>query len=141
MATLTVTIKEELNINGVDQGTESVMTETVNQVYKRIMTCTTSEQSVLLFNSADAAGTLKDATADYIRITHTGTSNTLQLRIVGGTSQYYVKLEAGDSYMLGNSIMYADATGTSHAGSHIAIDAIYALSVGGDVVAEIFAAL
>ena len=142
MATLTVTIKEELTLNGIPQGGEVVnTTNSVSQVYKRIMTCTTTEQSVLLFNAADAAGTLKDATADYIRITHTGTSNTVQLRIVGGASQYYVKLEAGDSYILGNSLMYADATGTSAGESHINIDAIYADAVGGDVVVEIFAAL
>jgi len=142
MATLTVTIKEELTLNGVPQGGEVVNSSTVTQVYNRIVTVTSgNEHSVLLFDAADAAGTLKDATADYIRITHTGASNTVQLRVVGGTSQYYVKLEAGDSYVLGNSLMYADATGTSHAESHIAIDAIHAKAAGGDVDVEIFAAI
>ena len=141
MATLTVSIKEELKLNGVDQGGEFTMSESVTQAYKRIITCTTTEQSILLFAGADAAGTLKDATADYIRITNLADSNTVQLRIVGATSQYYVKLEAGDSWMGGNSLMYADATGTSASETLIPIDAIYADATGGDADVEIFAAL
>ena len=141
MAILTVSIKEELTLNGTDYGGEYVMSETVTQVYKRIITCTTTEQSVLLFAAAAAAGTLKDATADYIRITNLDASNTIQLRIVGATSQYYVKLEAGDSWMGGNSLMYADATGTAAAETLIPIDAIYADATGGDADVEIFAAL
>ena len=66
MAILTVSIKEELSLNGTDYGSEYVMSETVTQVYKRIITCTTTEQSILLFAAADAAGTLKDATAEYV---------------------------------------------------------------------------
>ena len=93
MAILTVSIKEELSLNGVDYGGEYVMSETVTQVYKRIITCTTTEQSILLFAAADAAGTLKDATADYVRITNLDASNTILLRIVGAATQYYVKLE------------------------------------------------
>ena len=141
MATLTVSIKEELKLNGVDQGGEFIMSESVTQAYKRIITCTTTEQSILLFAGADAAGTLKDATADYIRVTNLADSNTVQLRIVGATSQYYVKLEAGDSWMGGNSLMYADATGTSASETLIPIDSIYADASGGDADVEIFAAL
>lgn len=141
MATLTVSIKEELNLNGVEQGGEYVMSESVTQVYKRIITCTTTEQSVLLFAAADAAGTLKDATADYIRITNLDTANTIQLRIVGAASQYYVKLEAGDSWVMGNSLMYADATGTGATETLIPIDSIYADATGGDADVEIFAAV
>ena len=40
MATLTVSIKEELNLNGTEFGGEYVMSETVTQVYKRIINCT-----------------------------------------------------------------------------------------------------
>ena len=141
MAILTVSIKEELSLNGTDYGSEYVMSETVTQVYKRIITCTTTEQSILLFAAADAAGTLKDATADYVRITNLDASNTILLRIVGAATQYYVKLEAGDSWIGGNSLMYADATGTSAAGTLIPIDSIYADATGGDADVEIFAAL
>jgi|TARA_R110002020_G_C15681736_1_gene718934 hypothetical protein len=141
MATLTVSIKEELNLNGTEFGGEYVMSETVTQVYKRIINCTATEQSVLLFAAADAAGTLKDATVDYLRITNLDTSADVQLRIVGAATQYYVKLEAGDSWMLGNSLMYADATGTSATESTIAIDTIHADVSSGTADVEIFAAL
>jgi len=141
MANLTVSIKEELTLNGVEQGGEYVMSESVTQLYKRIITCTTTEQSVLLFAAADAAGTLKDATADYIRITNLDATNFVQLRIVGGTSQYYVKLEAGDSWIGGNSLMYADATGTSATESFINIDTIHADADTASCDVEIFAAL
>lgn len=65
----------------------------------------------------------------------------MQLRIVGAATQYYVKLEAGDSWMLGNSLMYADATGTSATESTIAIDTIHADVSSGTADVEIFAAL
>jgi len=141
MATLTVSIKEDLNLNGTEYGGEYVMSETVTQVYKRIINCTATEQSVLLFDAADAAGTLKDATVDYLRITNLDASADVQLRIVGASTQYYVKLEAGDSWMLGNSLMYADATGTGATESTIAIDTIYADVSSGTADVEIFAAL
>ena len=141
MAILTVSIKEELTLNGTDHGGEYVTSESVTQVYKRIITCTTTEQSVLLFAAADAAGTLKDATADYIRITNLDATNFVQLRIVGAATQYYVKLEAGDSWMGGNSLMYADATGTAATESFINIDTIHADADTASCDVEIFAAL
>ena len=143
MATLTVSIKEDLTLNGKEQGGEFVMSTSVTQCYKRIITATTTAQSVLLFAAADAAGTLKDATADYIRITNLDPTNFVMLRIVGAATQYWVKLEAGDSWVGGNSLMYADATGTAVAasGSFIPIDTIYADADTGSCNLEIFAAL
>ncbi len=143
MATLTVSIKEELTLNGDDQGGEHVMSASVTQCYKRIITATTTAQSVLLFAAADAAGTLKDATADYIRITNLDSTNFVMLRIVGAATQYWVKLEAGDSWVAGNSLMYADATGTAVAasGSFIPIDTIHADADTASCDLEIFAAL
>jgi len=143
MATLTVSIKEELTLNGKEQGGEFVMSANVTQCYKRIITATTSAQSVLLFAAADAAGTLKDATADYIRITNLDSTNYVMLRIVGASTQYWVKLEPGDSWVGGNSLMYADHTGTAVAaiGSFIPIDTIYADANTASCDLEIFAAL
>ena len=43
--------------------------------------------------------------------------------------------------MGGNSLMYADATGTNAAATLIPIDSIYADATGGDANLEIFAAL
>ena len=143
MATLTVSIKEGLTLNGDDQGGEHIMSASVTQCYKRLITATTGVQSVLLFAAADAAGTLKDATADYIRITNLDPTNFVMLRIVGAATQYWVKLDAGDSWVSGNSLMYADAAGTDVAviGSFIPIDTIYATAGDASCDLEIFAAL
>jgi len=128
MAVLKVTVKEELVLNGKDMGNENFLSISgVENAEHRIVSVGTSEQSILLFGSALSAGTVKDATIKHLRLTNLDPSNKITLRIEEAATpgQYYVDLEAGETFILGNSVMYAD--NTNNAGETlVAIDAIYA---------------
>jgi len=139
MATLTVTITEELVLNGVDRGASNVVTATVNEVDHRILKASTTEQTILEFDSSVAAGTFVDGTLDYLRITNLDSTNFVTLRVLGSSEEYFVKIEAGDSFILNNSVMDANATG-SQAVALANIDTIKAEADTAACNLEIFAA-
>lgn len=140
MATLTVTITEAVSLNGASRGSTNTHTETVTQIDHRIVTCLHSaEQTVLLFDSAVAAGTIKDGTLDYLRMTNLDSTNFVTIRVRGNNEEYFVKLEAGDSYILNNQSMDANATG----GASLSLNNIDSIGIQADTSScdvEIFAA-
>tara|TARA_R100000734_G_C3313346_1_gene104620 strand:- start:802 stop:1227 length:426 start_codon:yes stop_codon:yes gene_type:complete len=139
MATLTVTITEAVNLNGASRGSTNTHTETITQIDHRIVTCLHSaEQTVVLFDSAVAAGTIKDATLDYLRLTNLDSTNFVNVRVRGNNEEYFVKLEAGDSFILNNSVMDANATG----GASVSLANIDSIGIQADTAScdvEIFA--
>ena len=140
MATLKVTINEELSIEGVDRGSSRVLDiASVSQVDNRIVTVTNSEADLVKFGSAVASGTFVAASVKYLRITHTGTSNTLTLRVLGSSEEYFVKLSGGESFILNNSKMDANATGSQGVGL-ADIAEIKAITSASTIVTEIFVA-
>ena len=140
MATLTVTIKEELTLNGTDRGSTYVTSATVTQLDHRILDVLHStDQTILLFAAAVAAGTIKDATLDYLRITNLDSTNFVTLRIVGNSEEYFVKVEAGDSFILNNSVMDANDAGSATV-SFAAIDEIKVQADTATCSIEIYAA-
>jgi len=140
MATLKVTINEELNIGGVDRGSSRVLdVASVSQVDNRIVTVTNSEADLVKFGSAVASGTFVAASVKYLRITHAGTANTLTLRVLGSSEEYFVKLTAGQSFVLNNASMDANATGGEALGlANIA--EIKAVASASTIVTEVFVA-
>lgn len=113
MAVLTVTIKEEVTLNGSLKTFENVHSETVEDIFHRIYGVLHSAESELLnFASADAGGVFSDSDLDYLRITNLDSNNFVMLRVLGNSKEYFVKIEAGDSLILNNSIMDANATGS-----------------------------
>jgi len=129
MAVLKVTVKEELVLNGKDMGNENFLSISgIESAEHRIVSVGTAEQSVLLFNaSAISAGTVIDDTVKHLRLTNLDPTNKITLRIEDSATpgQYYVDLEAGETFILGNSAMYAD--NVNNAGETLVdIDAIYA---------------
>ncbi len=91
------------------------------------------------FGSAVASGTFVAASVKYLRITHTGTSNTLTLRVLGSSEEYFVKLAAGQTFILNNSKMDANATGSQGVGL-ADIAEIKAVSSASTIVTEVFVA-
>ena len=113
MATLKVTITEELSIDGVERGsTRNLDVLSVTQVDNRVVTVTNSETDIVKFGSAIGSGTFVAANVKYLRISHTGSSNILNLRILGTNEEYFVKLSAGQSFILNNASMDANDTGS-----------------------------
>lgn len=112
MAVLTVTIKEEVTLNGSLKTFENVHTETVNDIFHRIYgVLHTAESELLNFASADAGGVFSDADLNYLRITNLDSTNFVMLRVLGNSEEYFVKIEKGDSFILNNSIVDANASG------------------------------
>lgn len=112
MATLTVTLKEELELNGKDRGSELTLSVgSVTQAYHRIVTCPANNDTTIAafqtaVHTADNAIDLEDA--KYIRVTNLDTSNEVVLSLQisnsengtadGSTS---ILLAAGRSYIMG----------------------------------------
>ena len=105
-STLTVKITESVTLNGSDQGATNTLTiSSINEVFKRIVTCTASQTTTLLTFNADvhgAAGAIDLQDAKYIRITNKDDTNALELAVVGAATLYQVELAAGESHVLGN---------------------------------------
>lgn len=106
MASLTVTIKEEVTINGKDRGnTNSVTIDNVTETFNRVLTITNTEQTVLEFQASRPSGAaFVDASLQYLRITNLDGSNTVDLRIqdTANTKEYFVRLGSTESYVLFN---------------------------------------
>ena len=138
MATLNVTITEEMTLNGKDQGnTNTLSIASVTAVINRIMTIDNTEEDILNFQAArEAAGAIEDGTLQYLRLTHIGAANTVNLRIqsTGDTKEYIVQLAAGESFMLFNdSAMDVNTGGDIDATASLSqLDTIKALCSSGD---------
>ena len=113
---LTVTISESYTLNGFDYGNSPSTTFTTNgQVSQRIMNIATgdgSETSVILFNTADAAGTVVKNNYKYFRITNLDDTNFLRLEVTSGDT-FYVKIKAGESFLLMDNEIDAIASSTT----------------------------
>jgi len=112
MAVLTVTIKEELTLNGSDRGSVNTLAiASVTQSLNRIVTCPASvDTTVAMFqdgaNTQDGALGLQDV--KYVRVTNLDSANSVNLSLQvsaaeNGTadSSCSVLLEAGKSFMMG----------------------------------------
>tara|TARA_R100000951_G_scaffold111493_2_gene110587 strand:- start:1285 stop:1710 length:426 start_codon:yes stop_codon:yes gene_type:complete len=140
MANLTVTIKEEVSLNGKEYGGVNTLDLTVTEVDTRIVTITNTEQTILLFDAAVAAGTFKDAQLEYLRITNLHESATVDLRISDSAQEYFVRVVAGGSFILTEDQLDADNTGSAETMSLAQIDSIKAISSTSTSDIEIFAA-
>ena len=141
MATLTVRIEESIEINDNPISNSQVETITgVSSVYSRIVTVLhTAESGLLSFGATVEAGTIIDDILLYLRITNKDDTNFVNLRILGTSEEYFVKLEKGDSFILGNSKVDANATG-SQSISLGDIEEIKAQADTGSVSLDIFVA-
>ena len=121
MATLTITVTEALTLgdgSGVDRGTTNVHTiDSINEVDHRIMDIQTSYVDILKFGSAAGAGTFEDNAVKYLRIKNLDTTNFVTLRIRQSDSEYFIKLEAEDVFMIGNNLMDAHEDGDTALGT------------------------
>ena len=112
MGVLTVSIKEELTLNGAQQGgVNTVSIASVTQSFKRVVTCPASvDTTVAVFqagtNTQDGALDLQDV--KYLRVTNLDASNSVNLSLQVSTaengtadSSCTVLLEAGKSFIMG----------------------------------------
>lgn len=113
MSLLKVTITEELTLNGVERVVTNEKTIT-NLTYLgyRTVAIPTTEVEVLKFGTAVGAGQYEDGDVLYLRMTNLGATE-ITLRILGNSEEYAVKIGAGESFILNNNLMDANATGSA----------------------------
>tara|TARA_R100001440_G_scaffold34939_1_gene53936 strand:- start:3055 stop:3498 length:444 start_codon:yes stop_codon:yes gene_type:complete len=115
MADLTTTISESVTLNGAVRGTTNTVTTTsINNVYERIVTCTTGQTTFLAAfdtNSYGSAVQIDKEDVRYIRVTNLDQTNSLELAVVGAATLYQVLLNAGQSHILcaAEDVMLAEA--------------------------------
>ena len=145
-ATLTVTITEAVSLNGSAQGaTNTLSIASINEIFKRIVTCTASQTTTLLtFNAAvhGAAGAIDLEDCKYIRITNKDDTNALELAIVGAATCYQVNLHAGQSHILGSpdDLMLAEEDTSPSFGTMADLQSIQVNPGGNAIDVEVFAA-
>ena len=101
-ATLTVTLKESIELNGVEQGATNTKTiASVNEVSKRIVTVTTTEAEVIAFHaSAISSGTFIEGDVRYVRFTNLDDTNFVTLTFKNeNDDEFAVKVDAGHSFI------------------------------------------
>ena len=120
MANLKVTIREELTLNGYDQGAKNTLTiSDIDEVFRRIVTCpANNETTIARFRSSvgNASGTATfDSALDvqdvkYVRVSNLDSSNSLTLSLQvevgeddsGADTSASILVEAGKSFILGS---------------------------------------
>ena len=124
--TMTITITEALDVGTtvMDTATSVVETITVNDIFKRVITCPTSEIVLYLTHASVVQGYVLDKDlVKYIRITNHDGSNFVTLRVTDGNNdEFAYKLAAGQSFIL-----------WGHAASMSAADAATAGAVNADI--------
>ena len=115
MADLTTTVTESVTINGSVRGSTNTVTTTgINNVYERVVTCTSAQTThIAAFdtNSYGSAVQIDKEDVRYIRVTNLDSTNSLELAVVGAATLYQVLLNAGQSHILcaAEDVMLAEA--------------------------------
>ena len=100
-ATLTVTLKESIELNGVEQGATNTKTiASVNEVSKRIVTVTTTEAEIIAMGTAVSSGTYIESDVRYMRFTNLDDTNFVTLTFKNeNDDEFAVKVDAGHSFI------------------------------------------
>tara|TARA_R100001463_G_scaffold63964_2_gene117030 strand:+ start:406 stop:867 length:462 start_codon:yes stop_codon:yes gene_type:complete len=116
---LTVTITESYTLNGVSYGNTMNKTYTNNgEVYQRVMAIAadggrSSWTNIINFGAADSAGQADITNYKYFRITNLDDTNFLELRVTGTADSFFVKIKAGESFLLMDNEIDAIASSTT----------------------------
>ena len=130
--TLKVKLQEEIVLN--NQVIESSNTRTISsiaEIYKRILTITTNESTVVTMSGAVAsAGHFNDAAVKYMRFTNLDDTNFITLTFRNqDNDEAAIKLDAGNSFMWfadnsGGMVGVLNATQDADANSDIALGSL-----------------
>ena len=144
MATLNVTITEELTLNGADRGSVNTLSvSSVTQVYHRIVTCPASQDTTVATfastadDSTGAAGSIDVGDVKYIRLTNLDSSNAINLSLQVGTTDggdgaadesATILIAAGRSFVMG-ATADAIAVNDTNAGIDVSMHELESLLV------------
>jgi len=145
-ATLTVTLTEAISLNGKDQGaTSSFTVASINEIYKHIVTATTTATTFLKFGSAASAGTLIRSDVSYLRLTNLDDTNFVTVGLSDDSADTaYFKLEKKQSIIIGGTDEGPQIDIHASAGAFAAWASVDSLILDADTAScdvEIFAAM
>ena len=128
-ATLTVTVAEDITLNGIQQGASNTKTfASINEISKRIVTVTTTEATIATFHaSAIGAAQFLEANVRYMRFTNLDDTNFITLTFTNENSdEVAIKLDAGQSFIWngdnsGGGVDVFNATENADANSDVAL--------------------
>jgi hypothetical protein len=100
-ATLKVTLKEDIVLNGRQQGSEAVLSiPSINEISKRIVTVTTSKHELISFSGTSGKGMYILADMRYLRFTNLDDTNHVFLIFKNeDNDEFVVKLDKGQSFV------------------------------------------
>lgn len=109
---LVVTISEAITLNNQAINSENQLTiSNVSQIDKRLVLVPLTEITVMSFGAANAAGTFIAANLKYIRLTNKDDTNYVRIRVSrAGADTFDIKLDAGKSFVMGNTSESVSAT-------------------------------
>ena len=101
-ADLTVTIIESITLNSSNMGaTNTLVVESVNEINQRIVSVDADNVRTLFeFSTTIGSGTYVRANVKYLRITNKDDTNAVSLNLESGSSNCWITLTAGESFML-----------------------------------------
>ena len=140
-STLTVTVKENITLNGVkhEYKQEQAITS-VNMIAQRIVRVPTSLKTILSFSTAIAAGTYVAGDIKYIRVTNLDDTNYITLGLMDTDADTaYFKIEKGETMVFYNTSLDVKTDGAV-VGTLSTIDTINAIADTAAVDIEIFVA-
>ena len=128
-ATLTVTVAEDITLNGIQQGASNTKTfASINEISKRIVTVTTTEATIATFHaSAIGAAQFLEANVRYMRFTNLDDTNFITLTFTNeNNDEVAIKLDAGQSFIWngdnsGGVVDVFNATENADANSDVAL--------------------
>ena len=109
-ASLTVTTTESITLNGSNMGATNVFTVAdVGEINQRIVSLdATNVRTLFEFGSTIGSGTYIVANVKYVRITNKDDTNSVRVNIESSSSNCWIKINAGASWMLSGPSMEAD---------------------------------
>ena len=116
-ATMTVTVTESINLNGMNQGASNTLSlASIAEVSKRIVNVPASEVEVVAMSTAVASGTFVESTVKYIRFTNLDDTNHITLTFKDeDNTEFAVLLDKGQSFIYNGDIA-GGVVNTMHAG-------------------------
>jgi len=148
-ATLKVTVKEEITLNGSRQDSENTLRiSDINEISKRIVTVPTSEITLIAMGTAVANGTFIESDVLYIRITNKDDANHVSLTFKNeDNDEIGIKLDKGQSFIYNGDLsggvvdtFDANSGGAASSGQLADLTNIYGQADTASVDLEIFVA-
>ena len=140
-ATLTVTVNEDVKLNGHQVGSKTVQKiNGINEASRRVFSVPTYETEILALSSSAGAGTYVTSDLQYIRISNLDDTNFVRLSFTSGSlNRYDMKLPAKRTAIFTSPSISGSAGGDSF-GSFVDFDSMKASADTSAVDVEIFVA-